>query len=461
MSKTYEIRDPIHGFIVLNEWERRIIDHPVFQRLRRIRHLGLTDMVYPGAMHTRFEHSLGVMHVASQMYDEIVSRRRDLLESELSFSPGGIERQGAIVRIACLLHDVGQPPFSHAGEDLLPYDPSLGQPYGHEEYSAAAILHLMRDVIDSDPYNQKNYGIKAEDVADFLAKPVLSAAGLLWRSLVSGQLDADRADYLLRDSHHAGVAYGRYDLNRLLKTLTIAIDPETEAPIVAVEDGGLHAAEGLLVARYMMFTQVYFHHTRRAYDYHLAQALRSLLAEKQQDSDLEVKDAFPPPDPGHIEDYLQWDDWRVLGELRDRDEEHARILRERRHHRCVHATPEVPDSEELDFVEHVCQHLGAMVSHVDRASKSWYNLDEGEEILILMNPGQDERLKPLSQLSTVVKGLKPVNQARVYVPLEQRDEALRLVKQMVEEREQKKQRDKEKEEGACQGQQASRGRDTH
>ena len=91
------------------------------------------------------------------------------------------------------------------------------------------------------------------------------------------QLDADRADYLLRDSHHIGVAYGKYDLARLLSTLTIIIDPDTEAPVLAVEEGGWHAAEAFILARYMMFTQVYFHKTRRAYDRHITETMRNLL----------------------------------------------------------------------------------------------------------------------------------------------------------------------------------------
>ena len=91
MTKIYEIRDPIHGFIQLNDWEREIVDHFVFQRLRRIRQLGLTDMVYPGAMHTRFEHSLGVMHLATMMFDAIVARRREFLKSELRFTKGGLK----------------------------------------------------------------------------------------------------------------------------------------------------------------------------------------------------------------------------------------------------------------------------------------------------------------------------------------------------------------------------------
>jgi len=222
MGKTYEIRDPIHGFIELNEWERDIVNHPVFQRLRRIRQLGLTDMVYPGAMHTRFEHSLGVMHVATKMFDQIVKRRQDFLETELSFTAGGLERDRVLVRLSCLLHDVGHAPFSHAAEGLMDKDPATNKSYKHENYSAAAVAFLMQDVIENHPLNQ-NYKITAQEIADFLNGRLALGRVLLWRSLVSGQLDADRADYLLRDSHHIGVAYGRYDLNRLLVTLTIAL----------------------------------------------------------------------------------------------------------------------------------------------------------------------------------------------------------------------------------------------
>ena len=114
MGKRYEVRCPIHGFIVLDEWERDIINHLVFQRLRRIRQLGWTDMLYPGAMHTRFEHSLGVMETATRMFDDIWERRKDLLEA-LNFSPGGREKDRILIRLAALLHDVGHAPFSHAG----------------------------------------------------------------------------------------------------------------------------------------------------------------------------------------------------------------------------------------------------------------------------------------------------------------------------------------------------------
>ncbi len=100
MARTYEIRDPIHGFVTLNEWERDIVNHPVFQRLRRIRQLGLTDMVYPGAMHSRFEHSLGVMHMATRMFKHIQKRREDFLKSELNFNKDGLGRDCVLVALA-------------------------------------------------------------------------------------------------------------------------------------------------------------------------------------------------------------------------------------------------------------------------------------------------------------------------------------------------------------------------
>ncbi|GBD96917.1 MAG TPA: HD domain-containing protein [Nitrospirae bacterium] len=430
MAKTYEIRDPIYGFIELNDWEREIINHPVFQRLRRIRQLGLTDMVYPGAMHTRFEHSLGVMHVATRMFDEIVKRRKEFLESELSFTEGGLERDKVLVRISCLLHDVGHAPFSHAAEELMITDAS-GKFYKHENYSAAAVAYLMQDVIEKHPFNQ-NYGIKAQDIADFLNGRSKLGRALLWRDLLSSQLDADRADYLLRDSHHIGVAYGKYDLNRLLVTMTVAIDPETDSPTLAVEEGGIHAAEALIVARYMMFTQVYFQHTRRAYDHHLAAAIKTLLSEAQSSSELEIRDALPPPTSReHLESYLKWNDWRVLGLINDGNGGgDGHILRERAHHRRIFETPEVPGREDLELTEFLCSELGEDGAFVDKAESSWYKFDS-TDVPILLRPGKnDEKLVTLSQRSSVVHGLKAVNRSRIYTPYERREDVRKRVEEL-------------------------------
>ncbi len=422
--KIYEVRDPVHGFIEINEWERDIVNHWVFQRLRRIRQLGLTDMVYPGAMHTRFEHSLGVMHVATRMFDEIVKRRADFLRSELSFTDGGLERDRVIVRLAALLHDVGHAPFSHASEDLMPADGD--KRYKHENYSAAAVRYLMEDIIENHPLSQ-NYYIKAEMIADFLdGKPTIGRS-LLWRPRISGQLDADRADYLLRDSHHIGVEYGKYDLNRLLVTMTVAIDPKTNSPVLAVEEGGIHAAEGLIVARYMMFTQVYFHHTRRAYDYHIGETIRFFLSQTRKDADV-----FPPPTKENIEEYLNWDDWRILGLINEeKGGEHGKLIRNRQHYRKVYETPEVPDQDDLELFEQVANELGDLASFEDTASKSWYKFDSAD-IPVVRRPGRGEgEIVVLSQLSSVVRGLKSVNQRRIYVPYQKSEEARSKVQNLL------------------------------
>ena len=168
-------------------------------------------------MHTRFEHSLGVMHVATQLYNAIVKRSGELLRSELAYNDEGLQRDRAVVALTALLHDVGHAPFSHAAEGLFPDNPA-GKNYEHEDYSAAVITEKLRDSIEKHPLNQ-NFGLRAEDVAALLQGSSAAGRSLFWRELIAGQIDADRIDYLLRDSHHAGVDYGRFDWRRLLCTV--------------------------------------------------------------------------------------------------------------------------------------------------------------------------------------------------------------------------------------------------
>ena len=424
MAEPFEIRDPIHGFIELDDWERQIVDHPYFQRLRRIRQLGLTDMLYPGAVHNRFEHSLGVMHVATRMFDAIVRRRREFLIEKYDFTDGGFERDRRVVRLAALLHDVGHPPFSHAGEtELMPID-GEGRQYEHENYSAAIVASLMKDAIEEHSLNQ-NHEIKAQDIADFLEGKSSIGRRLFWRNIVSGQMDADRADYLLRDSHHIGVKYGNYDLDRLLTTLTAVEDPETGSPVLAVEEGGLHAAEGLIIARYMMFTQVYFHRTRRAYDHHITAFMRYLLSQNGG--------VFPPPSSKRsLEEYLKWDDWRVFGCLAaGLKHESGEIIVGRLHDRCVYETLESLDIEDwMQQTQSVRGALGDSVSFVDNPKKSWYKFDDTDIPIVLRGDQEKARITKLSEESSVVRGLKPVNQSRIYVRMEDREEQQKVVDQV-------------------------------
>ncbi len=383
-------------------------------------------MVYPGAMHTRFEHSLGVMHVATRMFESIRKKRGGFLQSELNFNESGLARDRVLIRLATLLHDVGHAPFSHASEELMRTRPDSNKKYKHEDYSVGAVEMLMCDVIENHPANQ-NYGITARNVADLLSGNARLGRSVLWANLVSSQLDADRADYLLRDSHHTGVSYGHYDLGRLLATITVAFNSEG-SPVLGIEEGGEHAAEGLIIARYMMFTQVYYQHTRRIFDHHSSQAMQCLLSSHSPKNDDGNAFRFPPPtSPDTIGEYLGWDDWRVLGRIAEGHAgEHGSILMNRNHFRRVFKTSERPVPEELDRLERIQIALGDMPRFIDRAPASWYKFDS-MEIPILERSGANERLVSLSQRSSVVSGLKSVEQIRVYVPRDRKGEARKII----------------------------------
>lgn len=409
-NHTYEIRCPVHGFIPFTDWERDIINHPAFQRLRRIRQLGWTDYVYPGAMHTRFEHSLGVMHIASQLFDAIVRRSSGVLKSEFGFSPGDLKRDRQIVRFTALLHDTGHGPFSHAAEDVFPTD-TRGKHYKHEAYSTAVIQHVLKEVIEGHKFNEE-FGIKAEEIASLLEGKSTAGGRLFWRQLIDGQMDADRMDYLLRDSLHTGVDYGKYDWRRLLNTIQIIQMPPRKGeeippePRLGVTEGGVHAAEALVLARYYMFTQVYFHKTRVAYDHHIRGALKAVLP----------TGAFPLPTAGTIEEYLSWNDWRVLGLLTDEGTggEHGDCLRRRDHYREVYHSPECPTDGDRTVLGLIRGSLADLVVTVESSKTSTYKLETSD--LSVVTEDDVRRVRPLSHYSSVVRNLNqhPIEIVRLY-----------------------------------------------
>ncbi|MBM4048333.1 MAG: HD domain-containing protein [Planctomycetes bacterium] len=425
------VRDPIHGFVKLSPWEQDIVDHRVFQRLRRIRQLAMTEMVYPGACHTRFEHSLGVMQVATLMFDQLRPQLEGSSESGPSFTTDDLDKARVIVRLAALLHDVGHPPFSHAGEEVMPTNPATGKKYKHEDYSTSLIRHVLRDCIDNHPTN--TLGVSADEISSFLQNDgSLPFHLLFWRPLITSQMDADRADYLLRDSHHVGVAYGQYDLHRLVATQRVVRDRETDNFMIGVEKGGIQAVEGLILARYMMFVQVYFHHTRRAYDHHLTGVLKYVLDRAYEDRYGE-HGTFPPPHETqagtvqkHLDEYLGWTDARVWQAIDEgaAGPDGARI-KERRHDRRVHETSHFPSAHEMDhFYEVVVPQLIPLGGYTDKADNSWYKFEKSANILVATTDrGIDRCPVPLSERSSLVRALQEVTQRRVYVPLERRDEA--------------------------------------
>ena len=410
----FEIRCPVHGFVALNDWERQIIEEPAYQRLRRIRQLAWTDQVYPGAMHNRFEHSLGVMHIAGLIYDAIYRNSEKVLHDELGYDEQGVKRNRQLVRFAALLHDVGHSPFSHASEDLFPNQDG-GLKYEHEQYSAAIVRGPLREAIEEHPLNQ-GYNLRAEDVAALLEGSAKARQGIFWRDLITGQMDADRMDYLLRDSHHAGVHYGRFDLQRLISTMT-AIRVKDELPRIGIQDGGWHAAEALVIARYFMFTQVYFHKTRVAYDIHIRGAMKELLPGGQ----------FPPPE--HLDEYLKWDDWRVLGLLAEgKGGEHGSRLSRRDHYRVVFQTNEVQTQEDRTNLAKIRESLGPLLAAEMPAGKSWYKTGNTD---IRIEDERTSKIIPLSFRSSVVKNIGTNNQVLLYSSPENRKEAMDRVKEAL------------------------------
>ncbi|HUK23376.1 MAG TPA: HD domain-containing protein [Terriglobales bacterium] len=370
-------------------------------------------------MHTRFEHSLGVMHVASLLYDAICEKSAEILKSDLSYNQDGLGRDRQLVRFAALLHDVGHAPFSHASEELFPKRPE-GKRYKHEDYSVSIIKSELKSAIEDHPLNA-NYGFHAEDVSALIEGSAKAKQPIFWRDLIDGQMDADRMDYLLRDGHHAGVEYGRFDLKRIVTTVRAISSRDGHSPQLGVSEGGWHAAEGLVIARYFMFTQVYFHKTRVAYDVHLREALREMLPGNQ----------FPVPTGQELSSYLEWDDWKVLGLLKDgKGGTGGARLQNRNHYRLIHKTPEVPAQTDLEFLDVVKAALKGMIAAEESASKSWYKI--GSTDIPVVKDHIPNVVKPLSTHSSVVRGLKANSQVFLYAIPEERDAADKKVEEVME-----------------------------
>jgi uncharacterized protein len=283
----HEFRDPIHTFIKMDSTEKRVLESFPFQRLRYIRQLSTTYLLYPAANHTRFEHSLGVMELASRVFDTITNP--DNLHKEIGDLIPEIHSDDEkmywrrVLRMAALCHDIGHLPFSHGAEsELLPKD------WDHER--------ITKDLILSPEMKKIWTAIKPpltpEDIAKLAIGPkklnsehFTDWEALLSEIIVGDSFGVDRMDYLLRDSYHIGVAYGRFDHYRLIDTLRILpLPPEgagekgkSKETTLGIVQGGLQSAEALLLARYFMFSQVYYHRVRRIYDIHLRDFLKEWL----------------------------------------------------------------------------------------------------------------------------------------------------------------------------------------
>ena len=317
------IRDNLHGSIDVSELEDAVIAHPFFQRLRRVRQLAFLHYVFPGATHTRFEHSLGVMHLATRAWEKLQTNQERLRHTVSNIqdfkafeeTADKSEKHGRLwptfammdqifqsdyslqtFRLAALLHDVGHPAFSHSGEHFMPSwadvrsanpdlpdylleyidqriaeiktrgDEPAQTKVRHEIYSILLIDRIIREVFAKNP--QLRLVIDPRDIISMINPAITPSPGSpllasqtahLLRELISGELDIDRMDYLLRDSRECGVVYGQFDVDRILDSLGLYFDDANQQIHVAIHLSGLAAFEDYLRARYSMYLQLYFH----------------------------------------------------------------------------------------------------------------------------------------------------------------------------------------------------------
>jgi hypothetical protein len=268
------VRDPLYGFVGLSKREDQLLDTVAMQRLSRIKQLGHTYIVYPSAIHTRLEHSLGSLYIAGRICDRL----------NLS------QKQKQTVRIAALLHDIGQGPFSHVFEEPMRW--INGEEYTHED--------TTKLMIECEPKIGKVLADLKQEVLEVFNGESLES------DIVSGSLDVDKLDYLRRDSYHTGVAYGLFDIERVIRTICKICD--TERDYLAIEEKGKDALESYRLARYAMHIQIYEHHTRLIADDMFLKAIKLAFAE----ASLNEEDFRISNDPNKfIDNFLKMDDFSI------------------------------------------------------------------------------------------------------------------------------------------------------
>jgi uncharacterized protein len=410
----HEFRDPIHGFIRVDSKERLVVDSKPVQRLRHIHQLALTYLLYPGATHRRFEHSLGVMELAGRVYDTVTDPNNILHDAVRDLVPehNKIDHQywRRVVRMSALCHDIGHLPFSHAAEDLLP------KGYNHEL--------LTIDLIESDAMKPTwaELAIHANHVAmiavgprQYRKTPFTPWQAILSEIIIGDAFGVDRIDYLLRDSHHAGVAYGKFDHLRLIDNLRIL--PRTYAdgaePSLGIELGGLHASEALLLARYFMYSQVYFHPVRRAYD-HLSQTfLQNWLDDK----------AFST----NLVDHLAMTDNDVMANILHASEQPAhgahlaaRMIVNREHFRLLYQR----NPEDVAINKQAAQLIAkAAAGQFGRNSVHYYTKTEKDRLIDYPVWSSDRRIASSLAYSEILNRVPILDVDYVFIAPEKRKEA--------------------------------------
>lgn len=306
MKFAFEIRDPIHGPITVSREELEIIDSPYVQRLRGIKQTGFAELAFPGATHNRYSHSLGAFHLAGRAFDQVFSDFEWADEAERS-------RFRFYLRMAALLHDIGHGPLSHAIEQAMPSKKEVlgtdtpGQA-SHEDFTELIITKSSLTKKLEETFGKEIPMALASLIRNDNRHPSLFMAGKhkkksifpILSSLISGEIDVDRMDYMVRDSLFCGISYGHFDRDWIFSNLT-AIEDDGSVSL-ALDSRAIYAFEDFLLSRYHMYLMVYLHHKSVIYDEMLYQFLLSSDAETKLPSD--------------VEHYLQVDDHWLMSRLR-------------------------------------------------------------------------------------------------------------------------------------------------
>ncbi len=313
-----EVRDPVHGSIKILDEEKQIIEHPFFQRLRSIKQLGFSEFVFPGATHTRYLHSIGVMDISSKVFDQLFKDKR---------SNPDIVRLRETVRLACLLHDIGHAPLSHTTEFVMPTVSTLNladrfvingaDQATHEDYTTKIIVDSSFTVAFDEV--KKSFGVNPNNVAELISGSTtepdyFTYKGInyfpLLHQLVSSEMDCDRMDYLLRDSYFCGVSYGKFDLDWIIDNMkTSVVDGKA---YLGISERAVATFDDFLLCRFHMFLMVYFHYKSVC----LEKMLKRYFTQAKNEYSI----------PANIEEYLNHDDHMLMKTLRNSNDEWAQKI---------------------------------------------------------------------------------------------------------------------------------------
>ena len=385
LDETKVLKDPVHSYIHIHyEVIWNCLDSKEFQRLRRIRQLGGDFQVYPTAEHSRFSHSLGVYEIVRRMVTEVKTLCAELTEYEK-----------VCVMLAGLLHDVGHGPFSHAFEHVTNHS--------HEEYTAKIILgdtelnSILRAVSKKLP----------EDIVSIIQH---THENDILNQIVSGQLDADRMDYLLRDSYFTATSYGQFDLERILRTMRVRKTSEGRKVIV-VKHTGIHSVEDYIMARYQMYWQVYYHPVARSYEAVFIQLFNRLkdIFKDNKDYFEDMKVLIPFLEKAEVseEEYFRLDENSLLyccALIQDKEDVIAADLAKRLQNRKLFEYVDY-NEENLAQIQNMLRENGYDEQYylrIENIEASVYSPYKGRKILIEKLDGQ---IVALEKASTIVESI--------------------------------------------------------